>query len=173
MDYKVLSYLKFKQVDSFKPSHVGRLDKETSGIILYAKTYEALRQLNEAKNLFIKKYLFLSDFSEAYREVEIYISKDIQNKKMRFSSKQTPESKYSKTILTTEGKKKYAKLLTGRKHQIRLALKSINKPIYGDRKYGGKKADRLMLHSYYLQLNGLKDELKYLNKIDFYSLPKW
>ncbi|MFL0972996.1 RluA family pseudouridine synthase, partial [Mycoplasmopsis synoviae] len=61
----------------------------------------------------------------------------------------------------------------GRKHQIRLSLAYLNKPIYGDKKYKGKKWTRLMLHSYYLKFLNLEDNLKYLNKMEFYSNPKW
>ncbi|RIV16976.1 pseudouridine synthase [Mycoplasmopsis gallopavonis] len=174
LDMVVLNYLKYKQVDSFKPSHVGRLDKETSGIILYGKTYQALVALNQANAEFVKKYLFLSDFNEEKRVVELYMFKDSLSNKMKASRTPLPNSKYAKTILTFDGKRKIAELAQGgRKHQIRIALQNIGKPIYGDKRYGGKKASRLMLHSYYLKLNGLKGELSYLNKVEFYSLPKW
>ncbi|VEU70288.1 pseudouridine synthase [Mycoplasmopsis glycophila] len=173
LDNQVLKYLKYKQVDSFKPSHVGRLDKDTSGIILYAKTYLALVALNDNSKHFTKKYLFLSDFEEEKRVVELYMFKDYQTGKMKASRTPVENSKKAITILTFDGKRKMAEILTGRKHQIRVALQNIGKPIYGDKKYGGKKASRLMLHSYYLQLNGLKNELAYLNKVEFYSLPKW
>ncbi|WP_426461011.1 pseudouridine synthase [Mycoplasma hafezii] len=173
LDFQVLAYLKYKQTDSFKPSHVGRLDKETSGIILYAKTYQALVQLNEAHSKFTKKYQFLSDFNEAKREVVLYMFKDYETGKMKASRTERPNSKQAITILTFDGKRKLAEIKTGRKHQIRVALQNIGKPIYGDKKYGGKKAERLMLHSYYLKLDGLNNELKYLNKVDFYCLPKW
>jgi len=61
LDNQVLAYLKFKQIDSFVPSHVGRIDKQTSGIMIYGKTYEAVRQLNEASEKLKKIYEFKSD----------------------------------------------------------------------------------------------------------------
>ncbi|WP_036452295.1 pseudouridine synthase [Mycoplasma buteonis] len=173
LDFQVLAYLNYKQVDSFKPSHVGRLDKDTSGIIVYGKTYKALVLLNEANDKFTKKYQFLSDFNEAKREVKLYMFKDYSTGKMKASRTEVPNSKEAKTILTFDGKRRIAEILTGRKHQIRVALQNIGKPIYGDKKYGGKKAERLMLHSYYLRFEGLTGELKYLNKVEFYCLPKW
>ncbi|MBN4083239.1 RluA family pseudouridine synthase [Mycoplasma sp. CSL10137] len=173
LDNQVLSYLKFKQIDSFKPSHVGRLDKETSGLIIYGKNYHTVKQLNDKISNFDKKYMFKSDFNEQYKEVELYFLKDYSTGKMKVSPKEKENSKYSKTILYVEKNKKIAQILTGRKHQIRLTLKFLGKPIYGDIKYGGKKADRLMLHSYYLKLQNLNGDLKYLNGFEFYSLPKW
>ncbi|QKT05363.1 RluA family pseudouridine synthase [Mycoplasma sp. OR1901] len=173
LDNQVLSYLKFKQVDSFKPSHVGRLDKETSGLIIYGKNYQTVKHLNDKITNFEKKYIFKSDFNEPHREIELYFSKDNLTGKIKASPKPKEGSKYSKTILYTEKNKKIAQILTGRKHQIRLTLKFLGKPIYGDIKYGGKKAERLMLHSYYLKLQNLNGDLKYLNGFEFYSLPKW
>jgi len=64
LDNQVLTYLKFEQVDSFVPSHVGRLDKQTSGLMMYGKTYEAVRQLNEASEKIKKIYEFKSDLEQ-------------------------------------------------------------------------------------------------------------
>lgn len=173
LDNQVLSYLKYKKTDSFKPSHIGRLDKETSGIIVYGKTYEAVVQFNNATNNFTKKYLFISDFNYDKKEVVLYQYIDKETQKLKFSPKERENSKMAHTILTYDGKRKEAEILTGRKHQIRIALKFLGYPIYGDKKYGGKKAKRLMLHSYYLKLNGLEGALKYLNGLEFISHPKW
>ena len=62
LDFQVLSYLEYKKVDSFKPSHIGRLDKSTSGIIIYAKNYSTLVQINEKTGDFEKYYVMKSDF---------------------------------------------------------------------------------------------------------------
>ncbi|QGZ97302.1 RluA family pseudouridine synthase [Mycoplasma sp. NEAQ87857] len=173
LDLQVLNYLKFKPVDSFKPSHIGRLDKDTSGIIVYGKNYQTVSQFNAKSNSFIKKYQFISDFNQDKLEVRLYHKKDHLTGKIKVYAKEVPDSKLAITILETLGKKKLATIKTGRKHQIRLALKWLNQPIYGDRKYGGKKASRLMLHSYYLKLNNLEGDLEYLNGMEFYSIPKW
>ena len=42
------------------------------------------------------------------------------------------------------------KPLTGKTHQIRVALKSVSQPVVGDARYGGEKADRTYLHAYKL-----------------------
>ncbi|WP_416321780.1 pseudouridine synthase family protein [Mycoplasmopsis felis] len=172
LDLQVLSYLNYKYNDSFIPSHIGRLDKETSGLILYGKNYMTVSKFNNTQSLFTKRYIFKSDFNESRNIVDLYFYKD-KTGKIKVSKNKTDKSKYAQTLLYTENNKKYAELKTGRKHQIRLTLKYLGKPIYGDKKYGGKIAERLMLHSYYIKLNGLDGELKYLNNLEFYSHPKW
>ncbi|ADE19504.1 RluA family pseudouridine synthase [Mycoplasma crocodyli] len=173
LDNQVLAYLKFKQVDSFKPSHVGRLDKETSGIMLYAKNYQALKYLNDNMENIIKTYTFKSDFNEESKDVELYLYKDEDKKRMAASFTKVPYSKLSKTHFYLESNKKYATLSSGRKHQIRVSLMKLGKPIYGDFKYGGKKAGRLMLHCLQIKFQQLEGEFKYLNELEFLSQPKW
>lgn len=172
LDLQVLSYLNYKHNDSFIPSHIGRLDKETSGLILYGKNYMTVSKFNNTQSLFTKRYIFKSDFNESRKIVDLYFYKD-KTGKIKVSKNKTDKSKYAQTLLYTENNKKYAELKTGRKHQIRLTLKYLGKPIYGDKKYGGKISERLMLHSYYIKLNGLDGDLKYLNNLEFYSHPKW
>lgn len=168
LDNQVLTYLKFKQIDSFVPSHIGRLDKQTSGIMIYGKTYEAVKQLNEANKKLKKIYEFKSDLNK-----NIITEFKITHDEKYHREKAGDIGKKTKTKFWIEGNKKYAELATGRKHQIRATLSKLNKPIYGDTKYGGKKADRIYLHSVYLKLDGLKEKLEYLNGQEFWSRPEW
>jgi Pseudouridylate synthases, 23S RNA-specific len=65
-----------------------------------------------------------------------------------------------------EGKRLfYLRPLTGRTHQIRVALKSVGSPILGDERYGGGRSDRGYLHAYKLAFE--LDQLAY----DFSVLP--
>ena len=63
--------------------------------------------------------------------------------------------------------------MTGRKHQIRASLEILKTPIWGDRKYGGKVAKRLYLHSTRLIFKNLTDDLAYLNDQEIDDRPKW
>ncbi|WP_025755112.1 pseudouridine synthase [Mycoplasmopsis cricetuli] len=173
LDNLVLGYLNYQKIDSFIPSHVGRLDKDTSGIMIYGKNYLTIKSLNQAQKYFIKKYQFLSDFIPNNNKINLYFYQDSKLKKNKVSSKPVANSKIGTTLFYMENKKKIAQILNGRKHQIRLTLKYLNKPIYGDKKYGGKIAPRLMLHSYYLKLNNLPNELNYLNNMEFWCPIKW
>ncbi|MGV2392832.1 UNVERIFIED_CONTAM: RluA family pseudouridine synthase [Campylobacter lari] len=171
LDLQVYKYLKFKQTDSFKPSHVGRLDKETSGLIIYAKNYPTLKQLNEKQSFNEKYYTFKSDYTGPDKLVEFYSFKNEKEMKMAASKTQKPGSKFSQTYIFTKNSINYAKLLSGRKHQIRLTMEFLKSPIYGDVKYGGKKADRLYLHAFKIVFHSLEGHLEYLNEKEFICLP--
>ncbi|UUM20596.1 RluA family pseudouridine synthase [Mycoplasma sp. 2045] len=179
LDEQVLSYLNYVPTDSFKPTHVGRLDKETSGIITYAKTYEAARQLNDNSEFIIKKYIFISDIKlDNFSEhkpfvVNNWIYKDESNKKMKVAKSNIRDAKQATTLFYSEKNRKIAQIKTGRKHQIRVTLSNLGFPIYGDKKYSGKKETRLMLHSYYVKYKNMKNNLSYLNDLELYCLPNW
>ncbi len=168
LDRQVLAYLKFVKKDSFTPSHVGRIDKRTSGIMIYGKTYETVKMLNEHAFAQKKVYEFKSDLSkDITTDFKITHDEDYQREKCGAIGKET------KTIFWIENNKKYAELVTGRKHQIRATLSKLGVPIYGDKKYGGKTATRMFLHATYVKFGGLNGELKYLNGQEFWSKPHW
>ncbi|MFV8459396.1 pseudouridine synthase [Mycoplasma sp. CR] len=179
LDNQVLTYLNFKPVDSFMPSHIGRLDKETSGIILYGKNYQTVSYFNAHSDSLIKKYTFWSNInldkytSNSPLEITLYSVKDEPNKRMKVSPKKIPNGKITTTLFYMEDGKKIAQLVTGRKHQIRVTLKYLGYPIFGDRKYHGPNAKRLQLHSYSLKFTNLTGELKYLNNYEVFSLPNF
>ncbi len=171
LDNQVLSYLNYQQIDSFKPASIGRLDRSTSGLVVYAKTYKSLVQLNKKINMHEKYYLLKSDFPWDKKHVIFYGRKNMKNHEIElFNDK--PGIKME-TIFFTDKNKKYAKILTGKKHQIRLTLKYLNYPIYGDKKYGGKFDKRVYLHSYKIVFHDLDQELEYLNDTQFICDIKW
>lgn len=171
LDQQVLTYLKFKQVDSFKPASIGRLDRVTSGLVVYAKNYKALVQLNDKVNKFEKYYQLKSDFPWIKKEVKFYGRKNLKTHDMQLFD--NPPGIEMKTVFSQDKNKKYAKILTGKKHQIRLTLKHLSYPIYGDHKYGGKFDKRVYLHSYKIVFNSLENELEYLNGTQFICDIKW
>ena len=168
LDNQVLAYLKYKPTDSFKPSHVGRLDKVTSGLMIYGKTYDAVRQLNESSRQFEKIYEFKSNLNrDITTNYLIWHDEDLRKEICGDRGKATTTHFY---IL--DGRK-FARLETGRKHQIRSSLSKLGEPIFGDVRYGGKRDKRVYLHATRLKLNGLKGELEYLNGEEFFSKPDW
>ena len=92
LDNQVLSYLNFKPHGSFTPSHIGRIDKAASGIVLYAKTYSALTQLKAKINYLVKIYEFKSDLNTNV-VVKLRLS---HNDKL----KKEVESKFGKVSIT-------------------------------------------------------------------------
>lgn len=171
LDKQVLSYLKYDQKDSFKPSHVGRLDKATSGLMIYAKNYAALVELNYKTGFFEKIYKLKSDFKEVKKLVEINIQHDEKLHKMVVTN--NAKDPLAKTLFYTKNNEIFASILTGKKHQIRLSMAYLKTPIYGDIKYGGKKADRLYLHCYSITFKNLDNSLKYLNNKEFNDPINW
>jgi len=174
---RVQSYLKDFQSRTFKPASVNRLDQNTSGLVIFCKTYEALKNYNEMmRKREIKKYYMCIVHGKVSKEGEIkgYLTKDSQkniveiseknyNKKGRFiHTKYKPLEYYDDvTLLEVE-------ILTGRTHQIRASLSNINHPIIGDTKYGGKRIKNVttqVLHAYKLVIED-KSFVKESNEIE-------
>lgn len=147
---------------------VHRLDKGTSGVLVIAKTNEAHAKLSsqlEDKSMG-RYYVAVIDIplkDDMIVEAPIYRS---QNNRLKMGI--VPTGKYAKTafkklisnIHTQQNSHKYemisAKLFTGRTHQIRVHLESLNRHILGDTLYGFKGNDaniqRIYLHAYCLYL---------------------
>lgn len=171
LDNAVKTYLYYKPTDSFAPSHVGRLDKETTGLILYAKNYKTLTELNKIQHNINKIYTFLSAKNYAKKEYEMGVEKAEHLQKMIASEGENNIK--TKTILWTEKNNNFAQILTGKKHQIRVLLSHLKDPILGDRKYGGKTRSRLYLHCYKLEFDNIQGFLSYLNKKTIICNPEW
>ncbi|RXK14634.1 RluA family pseudouridine synthase [Halarcobacter mediterraneus] len=142
---------------------VHRLDKGTSGVMVIAKTNEAHTELS--KQLQDKSmgryYLAIIDLP---LKDNIIIEKPIaRNPNNRLKMSIQENGKYAKSAfckLTNSNNEKYeliaCKLFTGRTHQIRVHLSSMNRHILGDNLYGFKgelnKINRFYLHAYNLYL---------------------
>ena len=168
-DATLVDWLKLKNISlstiSGEERHgiVHRLDKGTSGVMVIAKTNEA--HLNLSKQLEDKSmgryYLAILDL--ALKE-NVIIEKPIgrnPNNRLKMSIEENgrnAKSAFSKIALSDNEKFELiaCKLYTGRTHQIRVHLSSINRHILGDNLYGFKgelnKINRFLLHAYYLYL---------------------
>ena len=129
---------------TFRPSIVNRLDRNTMGLVIGTKNRESLTSLNSNKNSINKFYLTIVE-GELSDEITINnkLSKD-ENNHVRISR----DGKESTTIIKPlKFSENYSlveiELKTGRTHQIRTTLASINHPIIGDRRYGRKKDSNL------------------------------
>ncbi|WP_282926772.1 RluA family pseudouridine synthase [Helcococcus kunzii] len=125
---------------------VHRLDKDTSGLMIVSLNEESMKQL---KKMFqnrdiIKKYRVIVNnrFSENEGVIEKNISRNMSNRKLMAISE---DGKYAKTaykVLKQTSEYAYLDidLFTGRTHQIRVHMKSINHPILGDADYNNIKS---------------------------------
>lgn len=137
---------------------IHRLDKETSGILLFSKNEEFRQKCVEEFKANRVKKLYIA-WVEGMVIEEVTIDKAIKTiKKGAAYSKIDKSGKSAKSIVTpleVHGKKSkvQVEILTGRTHQIRVHLKSINHPIIGDVQYGSRyKASRVMLHASYIKI---------------------
>lgn len=159
---------------------VNLLDRTTSGIVVFSKNVEAHRFLSDQfrRSEVEKEYIgvVVGDFKtilndNEFIEVENYISDKPINEKY-FVSNDSNGKKSSTKFYLQHYKNGYSILRivpkTGRTHQIRVHLASLGFPILGDKLYGGKEFERVMLHSHKLKINISKDK----NKIFDSPLPE-
>lgn len=137
-----------------------RLDKETSGVILLTKENSSFHI--QAKKAFKNQEVYkeYTALVEGMITEECEINKPILTTKTTYArSKISKDGLFALTLikpLSIIGKKTLLEVVikTGRTHQIRVHLKSINHPIIGDSLYGNGGGKRLMLHSHKISLLG-------------------
>jgi len=152
---------------AYKNPYVGiihRLDRVTTGVLLFAKRKSTLRKINEQfRNRAIKKtYLAIVENKPSQSKATLtnFLWKDREQRKGRVSPTKIKGS--TECILSYEviGQNEFGHLLkvqpiTGKYHQIRVQLSHIGCPILGDKKYGATKNDSpnsVALHAWKLTL---------------------
>lgn len=176
---EILTYLNYssKKYDStFTPAVCNRLDKNTTGIVIAAKNYDALKQVNKAiRERKIDKYYITLAHGKIKESIELhsYLRKNNDNNKVEVTKNRVDGSKKIITILRPiQSFNKYTlleiELMTGRTHQIRAHLASIGHPLVGEKKYNTNKNEDFglkyqFLHAFKIALDGFEGKLEYLN----------
>lgn len=172
-----------QEENAFTPALANRIDRNTGGIVIGAKNYQALKILNEKiRNRELEKlYLTVTEgrFEKESDILEGYLVKDEVKNMVRVTPNQIPGAKKIATKYTVLGyypdvSLVEVELLTGRTHQIRAHLASIGHPLIGDGKYGSVHGRfKQQLYSYKLRFNFKTDAgiLNYLNHKEFEINP--
>ena len=136
---------------TFTPALVNRLDRNTSGIVVGAKTYDSLKYFNDL----FKKH----EITKIYETIVVGNLKDqtidLALEKDNDKNKSVVNSSGKKSMTKVWNVKNFGKyslvnvdLLTGRTHQIRAHLSHINHPIIGDIKYGNRDVNKYFKNKY-------------------------
>ena len=156
---------------------VHRLDKDTSGIIIFAKNENAKRFLQEEWHGFKKKYYAVIHGRLSNKEgvITSYLAENRAHR--MYSVKDPSKGKFAKTgFKVLKEVKKYSlleiDLFTGKKNQIRVHFSEKGSPVVGDKMYGEKDKGikRLTLHAASITIlhPGTKEKMTFETKIPTY-----
>ncbi len=168
--FEASSYIK-KQNPRNKIFIVHRLDKETSGIVIFAKN-ESLKlalQNNWEKLAPLREYIAvveggvknkkgtITNYLKETKTLQVFDTKNPKDGKLAITHYQVLETNKTYSLLKIT-------IQSGRKNQIRVALSSIGHPIVGDKKYQSQKNPygRLALHASKLKLIHPKTKQEYI-----------
>ncbi len=154
--HQVREYIKTKQ-NAEKIYIVHRLDRETSGLVLFCKDENLRNRIQEnweqvaikreyravVEGILEKKNDCLVSYLKENKIGKVYIANHQEGKKAITNYEVMEENQNS--LLKIE-------IQTGRKNQIRVQLSEIGHPIIGDNKYGGRKAKRFLLCANHLEI---------------------
>jgi len=174
---------------TFTPAPCNRLDRNTSGIVMFGKNFEAIKLLNEMiRKRSIQKYyvaLVKGRIKEGIYEGYIYKNEDTNISKV-FDKEMPDTKKIAMDVKNIQSCGSFSlieiDLLTGRSHQLRAHLSHLGNAIVGDSKYGDKQLnsffnnkyglDYQFLYAYKMIFKDCPDKLSYLeNKTIAESLP--
>ena len=158
-----------------RPGVIHRIDKDTSGILVFAKTQYALNYIAEQfkEHTNKRRYLAIIRGVLARKEgrIETFISRDSKNR-LKFTSKTNNGKKAITNYKVLEEFTHFslveAILETGRTHQIRVHFADMNHHIIGDSLYGyGLKSYKFLNNPIYSKIKNLKGQMLHAEYLEF------
>jgi 23S rRNA pseudouridine1911/1915/1917 synthase len=150
-----------------RPGIVHRLDKDTSGLMVVARTTQALAILQSQmkRREVLKRYLLLvgGSIGEDQGQIDIPIARSVTNRQRMAVRADGKEALTDFRVLERFGEWTLveARIHTGRTHQLRVHFQYIGHPVAGDRTYGGGRApdglQRQFVHAAYLEFKSPLD----------------
>lgn len=169
---------------TFTPASVNRLDRNTTGLVLFGKTNEALQTLNRMIREKDKVNKYYMTIVKGRVKGELHLRdrmvKDERTNKVRVLSMDEEGRDMETIVRPIETGRDFTlvevELITGRTHQIRAHLAKAGHPVIGDVKYGDRKVNEMvrrrfnlntqLLHAYKLTFRGCTGALEYLNDLE-------
>ena len=155
--YKTVSDYVKKQYPKNKIFVVHRLDRETSGIVLFAKDRDIAKKIQNKWDKVIRKYYAIVEgrilesgtiktYLNETKNLKTYVTNDSKNGKLAITEYRPVKKIDNNTLVEINIK-------TGRKNQIRVQMASIGHPIVGDKKYNftRSKEKRMYLQEYLIE----------------------
>lgn len=166
--YEVSNYVKMSNKNN-KVFIINRLDKDTSGIVLFAKS-ERVKELFQSKwndIVKVRKYVAVVEGVTLKSDtIKSYLSENKEHMMYSSNRGKLAITKYERIKYNDSYSMLNVYLYTGRKNQIRVHMKDIGHLVVGDKKYGSKlnPINRLMLHCEYVEfLNPINNKVMKIN----------
>lgn len=154
----------------FAPALCNRLDRGTEGLVLAAKSYAALRDLNAIirDDMMKKEYLTITVGAPPQGRFVAWLQHSEKNNKVRIHARESEGYKQiitEVTVIRQAGPFALCRigLITGRTHQIRAHLAYLGHPVLGDIKYGNHKMN---------ERTGLKTQALCAQRLTFGRIPE-